>query len=230
MLDEQRLSDNTILIFMTDNGGTVGVPVFNAGMRGHKMELYDGGHRVPCFIRWPAANLGSPRDIGELTEAQDLLPTLIDLCGLKVPAGAALRRHQPGSAAARPGKVRFPTACWSCNTATSHQTRCPTKGTRPSSGTSGGWSARRNCTTSPPIRARPQTWRPNIPTCLEKMREHYDSWWAEIEPKINELGAITIGSDRRESHQALAGRLGRFVSRPVGANPQWRERSSAVGT
>ena len=56
-LREAGLWDNTILIFMTDNGGTVGVPIFNAGMRGKKIDLWDGGHRVPCFIRWPAGEL-----------------------------------------------------------------------------------------------------------------------------------------------------------------------------
>src|ERR1041384_345214 len=58
------LRENTILIFMTDNGGTVGVPVFNAGMRGKKIDLYEGGHRVPCFIRWPAGGLRPPCDLG----------------------------------------------------------------------------------------------------------------------------------------------------------------------
>ena len=55
---------------MTDNGGTVGVPVFNAGMRGRKMELYDGGHRVPLR---PLARrrAGGGRDIDELTAVQD---------------------------------------------------------------------------------------------------------------------------------------------------------------
>ena len=80
-----RPRDNTILIFMTDNGGTVGVPVFNAGMRGKKIHLYDGGHRVPCFIRWPAGKLRPPGDVAELTEVQDILPTLVDLCRLRKP-------------------------------------------------------------------------------------------------------------------------------------------------
>ena len=48
---------------MTDNGGTAGVRVFNAGMRGSKTEYYEGGHRVPCFVRWPAGGLGPVRDI-----------------------------------------------------------------------------------------------------------------------------------------------------------------------
>ncbi len=104
MLDAKGLSDNTILIFMTDNGGTFGVPVFNAGMRGKKMELYEGGHRVPCFIRWPGGKLGPPRDIDALTEAQDLLPTLADLCGLKVPAGARFDGVESRPAAPRHAK------------------------------------------------------------------------------------------------------------------------------
>jgi arylsulfatase A-like enzyme len=78
-----HLKDNTIVIYMSDNGGTGGVEVFNAGMRDEKGSNYDGGHRVPCFIRWPDGGLGKSRDIAELTEMQDILPTLVDLCGLE---------------------------------------------------------------------------------------------------------------------------------------------------
>ncbi len=74
--------DNTILIFLTDNGSTMGPRYFNAGMKGGKVTLWEGGHRVPCFIRWPAGKLLAGRDIAEVTHVQDLLPTLIDLCGL----------------------------------------------------------------------------------------------------------------------------------------------------
>jgi len=52
-LIEHKLRDNTIVIFMTDNGGTAGVNVFNAGLRAGKTTYYDGGHRVPCWVRWP---------------------------------------------------------------------------------------------------------------------------------------------------------------------------------
>jgi arylsulfatase len=72
---------------MTDNGGTAGVPVFNAGMRARKTQLYDGGHRVPCFVRWPVAGLRS-RDIAVPSQMQDILPTLTDLCGLKKLGGS----------------------------------------------------------------------------------------------------------------------------------------------
>jgi arylsulfatase A-like enzyme len=82
MLRSNGLYDDTILLFMTDNGGTAGTALYNAGMRGKKGSLYDGGHRVPCFLRWPAGDFCPPGDYPELTQIQDLLPTLIDLCGL----------------------------------------------------------------------------------------------------------------------------------------------------
>jgi len=87
-LEETGQAENTILIFMGDNGTSTGYDVFNAGMRGHKTQLWEGGHRVPLFIRWPQGNLGEARDIDELTQCQDILPTLIDLCGLNLPENA----------------------------------------------------------------------------------------------------------------------------------------------
>jgi arylsulfatase A-like enzyme len=88
-LAETGLRENTLLIFMTDNGGTAGVRIHNAGMRGNKGDPVEGGHRVPCFLRWPAGGFTGGRDIGELAAHLDLLPTLADLCGLKdkLPAG-----------------------------------------------------------------------------------------------------------------------------------------------
>lgn len=81
-LKEEDLTENTILIFTTDNGSTYGYQYFNAGMRGRKMELYEGGHRVPLFISWPLGGFTNPRDIDGLSEVQDILPTLVDLCKL----------------------------------------------------------------------------------------------------------------------------------------------------
>ncbi|MCH2059427.1 MAG: sulfatase-like hydrolase/transferase [Verrucomicrobiales bacterium] len=81
-LDDQELSNDTILLFQTDNGSLLGPQYFNAGMRGKKTEIWEGGHRVPCFIRWPGGDLGKPRDIGGLTQVQDILPTLMELCSI----------------------------------------------------------------------------------------------------------------------------------------------------
>ncbi|MEM1443351.1 MAG: arylsulfatase [Verrucomicrobiota bacterium] len=78
-LKETDLFDNTILIFLTDNGSTLAETYFPAGMRGRKTQLWEGGHRVPCFVRWPEGGLSDGRDIGGLTQVQDLLPTLLTL-------------------------------------------------------------------------------------------------------------------------------------------------------
>ena len=86
-LVRQGIKDNTILIFMTDNGTATGENVYNAQMRGRKASLYEGGHRVPFFVHWPAGDLRGGRDVDGLTRGTDVLPTLIDLCQLDVDDG-----------------------------------------------------------------------------------------------------------------------------------------------
>lgn len=91
-----NLTENTILIFMADNGTAAGAKFngltsealagYNAGMRGKKSSIYEGGHRVPFFIHWPAGGLKGGRDISTLAAHIDVLPTLADLCGVSLPA------------------------------------------------------------------------------------------------------------------------------------------------
>lgn len=89
-LKEYKLADNTILIFMTDNGTSDGISPdgkigYNMGLRGKKNERTDGGHRVPFFIRWKDGKIKGGRDIDEITSHVDLLPTLANLCGIPIP-------------------------------------------------------------------------------------------------------------------------------------------------
>ena len=81
-LQEEGLADNTLFIFMTDNGTATGAKVHNAGMRGSKGSHFEGGHRVPLFVHWPAGGVDQPTDVDRLTAHIDLLPTLQELCGL----------------------------------------------------------------------------------------------------------------------------------------------------
>ena len=81
-LDELGLTDNTILIFTTDNGTATGHLAYDGGLRGHKGSEYEGGHRVPLFIRWPNGGLTGGKDIDELVAHYDLLPTFVELLGL----------------------------------------------------------------------------------------------------------------------------------------------------
>ena len=86
-LKDEGLTDNTIFVFTTDNGTKTGHKIFNAGMRGKKTSEYDGGHRVPLFIHWPAGGLVGGRDVEPITAHVDLFPTLIDLCEITQPKG-----------------------------------------------------------------------------------------------------------------------------------------------
>ncbi|MBB3205700.1 putative sulfatase [Rhodopirellula rubra] len=89
-LETQGIADNTIVIFMGDNGTAAGVDAqdakngFNAGMRAKKGSVHEGGHRVACFVRWPQ-RLQAGRDVNELTSCRDWLPTLVEMCGLSLP-------------------------------------------------------------------------------------------------------------------------------------------------
>ncbi|TLX74339.1 arylsulfatase [Labilibacter sediminis] len=85
LLDELHMADNTILIFASDNGSACDKQgdSYNAGMRGHKGDCYDGGHRVPCFIYWPDGKITGGKDIKQVTAHIDLLPTLLSACNIK---------------------------------------------------------------------------------------------------------------------------------------------------
>ncbi len=86
-LEQLQVADDTIVIFMGDNGsavGTSGTPsdsAFNAGMRGMKGSVFEGGHRVACFVRWPV-RLQAGHTVDRLTSCRDWLPTLVQYCRL----------------------------------------------------------------------------------------------------------------------------------------------------
>ncbi|MFN0086951.1 MAG: arylsulfatase [Blastocatellia bacterium] len=81
-LKEQGLERDTLVIFMNDNGGTGGVRVWNAGMRGAKNTPYLGGTRAVSFWRWPGKL--KPAAVDALTEHVDVFPTLAEIAGAKL--------------------------------------------------------------------------------------------------------------------------------------------------
>lgn len=87
-LKDWGIERDTLFVFMTDNGGTAGVKLFNAGMRGMKNTPYQGGTRVPAFFRWPGTF--SPGDVSALTAHIDFFPTFAELAGARIPAGLSL--------------------------------------------------------------------------------------------------------------------------------------------
>ncbi|MBU4460428.1 MAG: arylsulfatase, partial [Verrucomicrobia bacterium] len=110
-LRDLKLAENTIVLFLTDNGGTAGVKIYNAGMRGGKTSVHEGGTRVPLFMRWPAARW-TPHVVAPIASHIDLYPTLLDLCGVTPPAGPkvdgiSLRPLLEGRDAAWPERTLF---------------------------------------------------------------------------------------------------------------------------
>jgi arylsulfatase len=81
-LEELKIADNTLVIFMTDNGPQQ--PRYVAGMRGRKGSVYRGGVRVPFFLRYPAKFNGN-REIETTAAHIDILPTLAEICQAKIP-------------------------------------------------------------------------------------------------------------------------------------------------
>ncbi len=90
-LSALNLKRNTIFIFLTDNGTARGADLdsdgyvakgFNASMRGKKGSEYEGGHRVPFFVRFPTVMKMEPATYDALTSHLDVAPTLLDLAGL----------------------------------------------------------------------------------------------------------------------------------------------------
>jgi arylsulfatase A-like enzyme len=81
-LEELKLRENTIVIFLSDNGPNGAR--YNAGMRGVKNTFHEGGTRVPFFLSWPA-RYPQPRTVREIAAHIDVFPTLLELCGVPMP-------------------------------------------------------------------------------------------------------------------------------------------------
>ncbi|MBD3275622.1 MAG: sulfatase-like hydrolase/transferase, partial [Candidatus Marinimicrobia bacterium] len=81
-LDERGLSENTIVIFMIDNGPNGRRYV--AGMRGAKSNVYEGGIRSPFYVRWPG-RLQAGHSNDRIAAHIDIMPTLADACGAAIP-------------------------------------------------------------------------------------------------------------------------------------------------
>jgi arylsulfatase A-like enzyme len=87
VLDELGLVRDTIVVFLTDNGPAG--KRYDAGLRGAKGTLYEGGIRVPFLVRWPAGFAGG-RTVDRVAAHIDVAPTLLEATGVRPPHAAAL--------------------------------------------------------------------------------------------------------------------------------------------
>jgi len=114
-LDELKLSDNTIVLYFSDNGPNT--PRWTGGMKGKKGTTDEGGVRSTCFLRWPA-KLPKDRTVTEIAGAIDLLPTLCSLAGIervgdKPLDGRDLSPLLPGTSGSWPKRTIF--SSWNRN-------------------------------------------------------------------------------------------------------------------
>ena len=91
-LDRLQLTDNTIIVFFSDNGGNMysridGLPpTSNAPLRGGKATIYEGGTRVPCAVVWPGRTKAGATTAA-LLSSTDWYPTLLEMLQIENPAG-----------------------------------------------------------------------------------------------------------------------------------------------
>ena len=108
-LDELKLRENTIVIFLSDNGPNGAR--YNAGMRGAKGTFHEGGTRVPFFISWPE-KFKQPRIVREIAAHIDVFATLLELCGVPMPKtlpqdGRSLAPLLDGNTNGWPNRILF---------------------------------------------------------------------------------------------------------------------------
>jgi len=196
-----ELERNTILIFMTDNGSAAGwrAPAnakgswkgFNAGMRGGKGSEYDGGHRVPFFIHWPAGGLSTGADVNQLSAHVDVLPTLVELCRIKDPAA----KTRDGTSLVKPlyGNTRV----LQDRTLLVHSQRVsnPEKW-RKSAVMTNRWRLvnGRELYDMQDDPKQQSNVAESHPQVLEKMRGEYDEWWKSLSVVFDRYVRISLGS------------------------------------
>ncbi|TWU32051.1 sulfatase-like hydrolase/transferase [Novipirellula artificiosorum] len=88
LLEDKGILDNTIVIFFSDNGGSGGAD--NAPLRGHKSQMWEGGVRVPCIIRWPNGDIKAGQVNDEFLTSLELFPSLAVAARTELQANVAL--------------------------------------------------------------------------------------------------------------------------------------------
>lgn len=202
-LEDWQLAENTILIFMTDNGTAAGVRFdkegkllkgYNADMRGTKGSEYEGGHRVPCFVRLPGKQAEAGTDISLLTAHVDLLPTFMDLLDLKAPREVAF----DGRSIAPLLKGDTEEEVWKSRVIITDTQRKenPTKW-RKSATMMDKWRLV-NGKELYDIEQDPSQQHDlaaQHPEMIIKLRKAYESWWTELEPGFGEFSRAVLGQE-----------------------------------
>jgi len=192
LLQDLGISDNTLLVFTTDNGTATGAKIFNAGMRGAKGSEYDGGHRVPLIAHWPAAGWNALHVSDILCHAVDIVPTLLELVGATSPAeikfdGQSIRSLLDPAEKTDDWQDRFLVT-------DSQRVRDPIKW-KQTAVMSQRWRLinGKELYDMHDDPGQQQNVADQHPDQFQKMVAFYDQWWDELEPTFAQTTEIYIG-------------------------------------
>jgi arylsulfatase A-like enzyme len=222
--------DNTILIFMGDNGSCMGVnaypedqreiwsETFNAGMRGSKVSHYDGGHRLFCYVHYPNGKFTGGREVRRLTAHIDILPTLLDLCDIDEPENLALDGTSLVPLLENPGTEDWPDRILVVE---NQRVIDPVKW-RNTAVMTDRWRLIDNKELYD-IEADPGQ-RNNVigqnPDVATKLSDFYDGWWADVSRRHHETTPLYIGAEQENPVQLTAHD---WMPPMEGGTPPWNQ-------
>ncbi|MEM9366147.1 MAG: arylsulfatase [Planctomycetota bacterium] len=223
LLEELKIADNTIVIFTTDNGSSSGSQIYNADMRGAKGSEYDGGHRVPFLVHWPGGGMDQKHEESTLCHAVDVVPTLLDICGIAPPQTLKFDGRSVQSLwdpdqdvpSLFEGRILV---------TDSQRVRDPIKW-RKSSVMQGKWRLINgkqlyNIVADP---GQQKDVAGEHPDRVSTLTAFYDAWWTELEPTFAKTTSIAIGHPKSPRVTLTAHD---WIQK---AAPPWNQRSIRAG-
>ncbi|MBY0374318.1 MAG: arylsulfatase, partial [Bryobacteraceae bacterium] len=173
-LDKTQLSNDTIVLFLCDNGPQS--DRFNLNLRGRKSSVYEGGTRSPLWIRWPKQL--EPHSVDRIAAHIDLYPTLLELCQVKAPAGPPI----DGRSLVPLLKSTEAAATWPDRAIFSHQAGNRQAAPFPGSVRTQRWSLV-NGKELYDLEADPSQRKEvsaDHPAVVKDLRARYDAWFADV--------------------------------------------------
>jgi len=200
-LEDRNIADDTILIFMTDNGSSgscntdaegFALDGYNAGLRGKKGSYHDGGHKVPFIIRWPNGNIDGGEDIDEMCLDIDMLPSFIELCGLennvqKQFDGISFTPLLTGEKSELPERVHCMNILQSSEPPRKEWGVVMTRRWRLVH-----WNELYDIKSDP---GQKNNLSDEYPEIVKELREELNKWWEEVTPEFNDVCHISLGNN-----------------------------------
>ena len=226
-LTARGLAANTIFVFTTDNGTASGQQVHNAGMRAAKGSPYEGGHRVPFFLHWPAGGFHEGRGVNLLSAHIDILPTLLSFTGARHPAPAKLHGQSlapfltPNAKAPWPSRTLVTDSQRGEDLVKWRQAAVMTGQYRLVSPSLGGQPDPRlelyDIQADPGQQTDLAAAQPQI---VAQLRSAYESWWTTVSARGNEYARIILGDPHENPSRLTA-----HDWHGAGAEKIWNQRA-----